>query len=113
MLWVALGLNSKPVDSAALQALQHSTRWPVFRAMAAITAALVFITAMSGAFVAGMRLSSTLSSAANRLSGLDAGLIYNEFPFMGKGLVPEEAYKKEPLWKNFFEDEANVQFNHR
>jgi len=32
---------------------------------------------------------------------------------MGKGLVPEEAFKKEPLWKNFFEDEATVQFDHR
>jgi len=55
MLWVALGLRSKPVDNVALKALQESKRWPAFRAMAAITAALVFITAMSGAFVAGER----------------------------------------------------------
>lgn len=58
---------------------------------------LAFTTAMSGAFVAG----------------LDAGLVYNEFPKMGEGYVPEEYWNLQPAWKNFFENDAAVQFNHR
>eukprot|EP01095_Lingulamoeba_sp_RSL-Kostka_P003460 TRINITY_DN14434_c0_g1_i1.p1 TRINITY_DN14434_c0_g1~~TRINITY_DN14434_c0_g1_i1.p1 ORF type:complete len:569 (+),score=130.29 TRINITY_DN14434_c0_g1_i1:55-1761(+) len=38
---------------------------------------LIFLTALSGALVAG----------------LDAGLIYNEFPFMGNSIKPEETWK--------------------
>jgi hypothetical protein len=52
---------------------------------------------MSGAFVAG----------------LEAGLIYNEFPLMGGRLVPAEAFALKPTWKNFFENDAMVQFTHR
>ncbi|CDO74102.1 hypothetical protein BN946_scf185043.g152 [Trametes cinnabarina] len=70
--------------------------------------ALVFITALSGAFVAG----------------LDAGLLYNEFPLMGGSLAPpaEElfnpAYAKSPdhsdlWWRNLFENPTTVQFDHR
>jgi hypothetical protein len=58
---------------------------------------LVFFTALSGAFVAG----------------LDAGLIYNEFPLMGGQIVPQEIFALKPLWRNFFENETTVQFNHR
>lgn len=58
---------------------------------------LTFSTAMSGAFVAG----------------LDAGLVHNEFPKMGEGYVPETYWDLQPSWKNFFENDAAVQFNHR
>ncbi|EPQ59522.1 cytochrome oxidase assembly [Gloeophyllum trabeum ATCC 11539] len=68
---------------------------------------LVFLTALSGAFVAG----------------LDAGLVYNEFPYMGGRLVPptnelfDPAYAKDPsrsdLWRNVFENPTTVQFDHR
>jgi cytochrome c oxidase assembly protein subunit 15 len=58
---------------------------------------LTFLTAMSGAFVAG----------------LDAGLCYNEFPYMGDGFVPEEYWFRTPAWKNFTENGPAVQFNHR
>jgi len=71
------------------------------------TLALVFVTAMSGAFVAG----------------LDAGLVYNEFPTMGGRLVPptdelfSRAYTKlsdaSDWWRNLFENPTTVQFNHR
>lgn len=60
-------------------------------------AALVFLTAMTGAFVAG----------------LDAGLVYNEFPFMGRGLVPTDLLALAPTWRNFFENPSAVQFVHR
>ncbi|KAI9430936.1 hypothetical protein H4582DRAFT_1885716, partial [Lactarius indigo] len=43
-----------------------------FKTHAAIVTGLVFLTALSGAFVAG----------------LDAGLVYNEFPLMGGRLAP-------------------------
>ncbi|KAI9063389.1 COX15-CtaA-domain-containing protein [Trametes sanguinea] len=70
--------------------------------------ALVFITALSGAFVAG----------------LDAGLMYNEFPLMGGRLAPptedlfNPAYAKSPdhsdlWWRNLLENPTTVQFDHR
>ncbi|EMR11342.1 hypothetical protein PNEG_00371 [Pneumocystis murina B123] len=69
---------------------------------------LVFITALSGALVAG----------------LDAGLIYNTFPYMGRSLIPPkselfpEAYSRNnsklDLWrKNIFENPVMAQLNHR
>ncbi|KAH9894205.1 cytochrome oxidase assembly [Cubamyces lactineus] len=69
---------------------------------------LVFLTALSGAFVAG----------------LDAGLLYNEFPLMGGRLAPpadelfDPAYAKSPdrsdiWWRNIFENPTTVQFDHR
>lgn len=71
--------------------------------------ALVFTTALSGAFVAG----------------LDAGLLYNDFPTMGEGrLAPplNELYdptyarredKSDLVRRNIFENPATVQFDHR
>lgn len=59
--------------------------------------ALVFTTAVSGAFVAGM----------------DAGLAYNNWPMMGDEWIPKEILDLKPLWKNFFENTATVQFDHR
>ena len=67
------------------------------RIMAHISKSMVFITAMSGAFVAG----------------LDAGLIYNSFPKMGTFWIPPEILQFEPKWKNFFENSTTVQFDHR
>jgi len=58
---------------------------------------VISITAFSGAFVAG----------------LDAGLIYNTFPLMGEQIVPDGMWTKTPLWKNVFENDTTVQFNHR
>jgi cytochrome c oxidase assembly protein subunit 15 len=58
---------------------------------------LTFLTVVSGAFVAGLR----------------AGRIYNEFPFMGAGLVPVEYGRMSPWWRSLFEDPASAQFDHR
>ncbi|KAK4047253.1 Cytochrome c oxidase assembly protein cox15 [Microbotryomycetes sp. JL201] len=68
---------------------------------------LVFLTALSGAFVAG----------------LDAGLVYNEFPLMGGRLAPpsSELFAKHytrktdgsDWWRNFFENPTTTQFDHR
>ncbi|TFK74498.1 COX15-CtaA-domain-containing protein [Pluteus cervinus] len=79
-----------------------------FRGAALALAGLVLVTALSGAFVAG----------------LDAGLVYNEFPLMGGRLAPptdelfSPAYaksldKSDLWWRNIFENPTTVQFDHR
>eukprot|EP00053_Salpingoeca_punica_P008816 m.78776 g.78776 ORF g.78776 m.78776 type:complete len:408 (+) comp14759_c0_seq1:65-1288(+) len=67
------------------------------RRFAHSTAGLVFLTAMSGALVAG----------------LDAGLIYNSFPKMGDFWVPPEILQLSPKIRNFFDNSTTVQFDHR
>ncbi|EFC43123.1 predicted protein [Naegleria gruberi] len=69
----------------------------IFKMVAPIFFSLVFLTAASGAFVAGM----------------DAGLVYNEFPLMGGAVVPSDIMAIEPWYKNFFENATTVQFQHR
>jgi len=58
---------------------------------------LVFITVLSGGFVAGLK----------------AGYAFNTFPLMDGQLVPESIFALSPTWKNFFENIATVQFDHR
>jgi heme a synthase len=58
---------------------------------------LAFLTAASGALVAGLR----------------AGRIYNTFPLMGGHVVPPEYGRISPWWLNLFDNHAAVQFNHR
>jgi cytochrome c oxidase assembly protein subunit 15 len=67
------------------------------RAFATILAGLVFITLLSGGFVAGLK----------------AGLAYNTFPLMDGHLIPDVIFLQKPWWRNFFEDVATVQFDHR
>ncbi|KAK3780862.1 hypothetical protein RRG08_019813 [Elysia crispata] len=57
----------------------------------------VFVTALSGAFVAG----------------LDAGLTYNSYPKMADKWIPDDLWAFSPKWKNIFENPTTVQFNHR
>ncbi|GET90197.1 cytochrome oxidase assembly protein-like protein [Leishmania tarentolae] len=62
--------------------------------------AMMFVTAISGAFVAG----------------LDAGLLYNDdFPWMAGGIFPpaDHLFALEPVWRNFFENHSMVQTIHR
>lgn len=77
-----------------------------FRIFSHSLGALILFTALTGGLVAG----------------LDAGLIYNEFPFMGEGLVPPKSelwsdhYVKpgdHGKWRNFLENPTTVQFDHR
>jgi cytochrome c oxidase assembly protein subunit 15 len=100
-------LKDPAAASAALKALQSPALVPLRRYVTALTA-LVFLTAMSGALVAG----------------LDAGLIYNEFPKMGLGLTPpaselwsdfysRRADKSDVWWRNMLENPSLVQLDHR
>ncbi|KAI9866685.1 MAG: Cytochrome c oxidase assembly protein cox15, partial [Watsoniomyces obsoletus] len=120
MLWNGLSilrtnkLLSLPPSSATLQltALRHPSLRP-FKIATAALCALIFATAMSGGLVAG----------------LDAGLIYNDFPYMGVGLTPPKSelfdkfYSHVPadergehsdlIWRNMLENPSLVQLDHR
>jgi len=71
----------------------------VLRAKSAAIWAFTMLTVMSGAFVAGN----------------DAGLIYNTWPKMADRWFPSDYWHPyiDETWRNFFENHANVQFNHR
>jgi cytochrome c oxidase assembly protein subunit 15 len=58
---------------------------------------LVFVTILSGGFVAGLK----------------AGHAYNTFPLMDGHWIPQVMFMQEPWWRNFFENIATVQFDHR
>ena len=51
------------------------------------------------------------------VAGLDAGLIYNEFPYMGQRIIPPKSElfssTNGSLWRNFFDNPTTVQFDHR
>ncbi|MFW5927251.1 MAG: COX15/CtaA family protein, partial [Wenzhouxiangella sp.] len=70
---------------------------PVLRRWTLAIVTLVAVTILSGAFVAGLR----------------AGLVYNDFPRMAGQWIPDGILGLEPLWRNFFENTATVQFIHR
>lgn len=52
-------------------------------------------------------------AAGALVAGLDAGLVYNEFPLMGGKVVPNDLLDMKPTWINFLENPAAVQFDHR
>lgn len=100
-------LANPAAASQTLKALQSPALAPLRRYAAALTA-LIFVTAMSGALVAG----------------LDAGMIYNEFPKMGVGLTPPASElwdgfysrredRSDLWWRNMLENPSTVQLDHR
>jgi cytochrome c oxidase assembly protein subunit 15 len=88
MLWIALDLFLPRGTESVPRAL---------RRFAFALAALVFVMALSGAFVAGIR----------------AGLAYNSFPLMNGHIVPPGMFVLDPWYLNFFNNIATVQFDHR
>ncbi len=87
MFWVAL---SRLYPAVGYEAHRR------FRRMAALTT-LIVITIISGGFVAGLK----------------AGKIFNTFPKMGDHWLPPGMFALEPGWRNFFDNIATVQFDHR
>ena len=73
--------------------LNGRSKHPTGQALASLV--LLGITIIAGALVAGM----------------DAGLVYNEYPLMGSRLVPLEY--GEAGWLDPFENPASAQFHHR
>jgi cytochrome c oxidase assembly protein subunit 15 len=47
------------------------------------------------------------------VAGLHAGLIYNTWPDMNGQFFPEDGFALSPWWRNFFENPALAQFDHR
>lgn len=85
--WVALGLiyPEKAQSDKKLKRLM----WIIFP--------LVVIQIIWGAYVAG----------------LNAGMVYNTWPKMGEAWIADSVTAMSPLWKNFIEGLAGVQFVHR
>jgi heme a synthase len=95
LFWVATGLlSAKPGESNG-QADNHSPK-SLYRFSIGLTF-LIFIMVLSGGLVAGIR----------------AGLAYNTFPLMNGHFIPPEIFLLEPWYRNFFENMATVQFDHR
>ncbi|KAJ1430482.1 cytochrome oxidase assembly protein-domain-containing protein [Ochromonadaceae sp. CCMP2298] len=68
------------------------------RSLSVASGVLAATTVVSGAYVAGN----------------DAGNAYNTFPLMGGEIAPwGEMLTLQPVWRNFFENTATVQFDHR
>ena len=100
MLWTTLNVIhplSPSQSPGASKALIDATR-RLHRVVHPL-AGLIGVTAISGAYVAGM----------------DAGRAYNTFPLMGGKWIPEEYLDQweKKGWRNFFENTAAVQFDHR
>ncbi len=47
------------------------------------------------------------------VAGLNAGMVYNTWPKMGEAWIADSVTAMSPLWKNFIEGLAGVQFVHR
>ena len=88
ILWTALGI----VRGVQCRAATLGWRWAANSVLA-----LVALTILAGGFVAGTR----------------AGLTYNTFPLMDGRLTPSGYAQLQPLWLNWFENIAAVQFDHR
>jgi cytochrome c oxidase assembly protein subunit 15 len=88
MLWVALSL-SRPRPA--------SPDKPALRRFASLLVGLVYLMVLAGGLVAGIR----------------AGFAYNSFPRMNGHWVPPEILMLEPWYRNFTNNMATVQFDHR
>lgn len=101
-------LLADPAAASRLAKVLSSPALAPFKRYSTALTALVFLTAMSGGLVAG----------------LDAGLIYNEFPMMGTGITPPRSelwdsfYSRREdasdlWWRNILENPSLVQLDHR
>jgi len=90
IFWVAMGLLY-PRDEASLYDISPLKRFAIF------VSCLIAVTVASGGLVAGLK----------------AGFAYNTFPLMDGRFIPEGYGMLQPFWRNFFENIATVQFDHR
>jgi cytochrome c oxidase assembly protein subunit 15 len=76
---------------------QAGTRAAGVRRALNLVLALVAVTVVAGAFVAGLR----------------GGSIYNTFPLMGGQVAPSDYAALVPFYRNWFDNPAAAQFDHR
>lgn len=69
--------------------------------------------ALQRGLIAGFVLTFITLLSGGLVAGLDAGLIYNSFPRMGPGIVPEEYARITNWWQAAHQHPAIVQFHHR
>jgi cytochrome c oxidase assembly protein subunit 15 len=93
LIWLALRIRLD--DVALLKARRR--RLPALMGVAGMLLAMVFLQILAGALVAG----------------IDAGRNYIDWPLMQGQFLPAESFEMTPLWVNFFENPALVQFIHR
>ncbi len=97
MFWLALSLLMPRSVTAAEAPATEAAGATALRRFALLIMALVFVQAIAGGLVAGIR----------------AGLAYNTFPLMNGHMVPPEILSLEPWFRNFTDNIATVQFDHR
>jgi cytochrome c oxidase assembly protein subunit 15 len=90
MFWTALSL----LEANASMPRTHDRAVTRF---AYVLVGIVFVMALSGGLVAGIR----------------AGFAYNSFPLMNGHLVPPEILMIDPWYENLWNNMATVQFDHR
>ncbi|KAI6221864.1 Cox-15 [Aphelenchoides fujianensis] len=90
-LWNGLSHVMKPSDHSRVVGIGP------FRGLVHGVKAVIFLTAIMGGFVAG----------------LEAGVIYNEWPKFAGRWVPHEILEQKPFYRNFTENPVTVQFLHR
>nr|PVC52196.1 hypothetical protein MACL_00000947 [Theileria orientalis] len=83
---VCVSLKSVPITKDLLK----------IKSLTRTTLVLTLLTMAYGTFVAGN----------------DSGLVYNTWPLMDGNIIPPELYKVSS-WRQYFENDALVQFNHR
>lgn len=93
LVWYALKIRLDEV--AVLQARRRRAEGAM--AWSGALLALAFAQILGGALVAG----------------IDAGRGYVDWPLMQGAFLPPESFELSPLWRNFFENAALVQFVHR
>jgi cytochrome c oxidase assembly protein subunit 15 len=103
-LWIALGLvapspdpNPPPLAGEGAQRARGGRVGAIWRRSSEALIALIALTIIAGGFVAG----------------LHAGLTYNTFPLMNGSFIPAGYAQLEPFVRNWFENVAAVQFDHR
>lgn len=93
LFWFVMRVERTDVD------LMQSRRWSNLQSIrwTSLLLVLAFWQILLGALVAG----------------IDAGRGYIDWPMMNGEFLPSESFDYNPLWTNFFENPALVQFNHR
>ncbi len=94
---------------AAILWTAFSVRWPVPLTIARTPgAAWTHRLAASAAYVLAVTV-----VAGGFTAGTHAGFVYNTYPDMGGHLIPSSYASLHPFWRNWFQNLAAVQFDHR